>query len=577
MGSSEAVIRFQIEDASGGSNGYGWFIDDVSIDEEGACPYEITVKPDTASLLPGESQDFNGYDELDDEITEGLTWSVRGPIGTIDENGLFTATVTGVGSVNASVCLGEVRDVTGIIEVVGPAGGTPQIENGNLYNSDSGIPGDDCIYFNAYITARPDEILTQFSPGCGYGTGVWQVNVGNFPTGWSPGDTLHIDFIDKCKGEEGSLDIVLTTSGQHTDLTLSPMSFDLITTLTTNVNVVTLLKDSGITNAEELAQAIPNAIEIAYWSAQHQAYIGHTKGSPLINFDVCPGYPYFVTVTAGGTWTPTGTVPDPWPTFDLITTGMTNVNMIGMPLDMLRITKAEELGRMILDATEIGRWDTVNQAYEFHTYGAPLFNFDVKPACPYFVTVTGESEWIAEAGAASAAMAGVPQNEGGNVYNSDSSVPEDGDITFEAHIVGREDEVLTQDSPGCGYGSGWWQVMVGNFPTTWDAGDVLHVDLHNVANDEVGSLGITLEYGGQLTDITLSPPPCECDLNHDGTCDMLDWLLFGQDWGRTDCGTPPGSGNPPNDCECDLNSDGRCDMQDWLLFGEDWGRTDCPH
>ena len=29
-------------------------------------------------------------------------------------------------------------------------------------------------------------------------------------------------------------------------------------------------------------------------------------------------------------------------------------------------------------------------------------------------------------------------------------------------------------------------------------------------------------------------------------------------------------------CRCDLNHDGRCDMQDWLLFGEDWGRTDCP-
>jgi uncharacterized protein (TIGR03067 family) len=28
---------------------------------------------------------------------------------------------------------------------------------------------------------------------------------------------------------------------------------------------------------------------------------------------------------------------------------------------------------------------------------------------------------------------------------------------------------------------------------------------------------------------------CECDLNQDGKCDMLDWLLFGQDWGRTDC------------------------------------------
>ena len=75
---------------------------------------------------------------------------------------------------------------------------------------------------------------------------------------------------------------------------------------------------------------------------------------------------------------------------------------------------------------------------------------------------------------------------------------------------------------------------------------------------------------------TLCIEACECDLNHDGRCDMQDWLLFGEDWGHTDCGTPPGSGNPPNDCKCDLNHDGRCDMQDWLLFGEDWGRTDCP-
>jgi len=70
--------------------------------------------------------------------------------------------------------------------------------------------------------------------------------------------------------------------------------------------------------------------------------------------------------------------------------------------------------------------------------------------------------------------------------------------------------------------------------------------------------------------------PCECDLNTDNVCDMQDWLIFGEDWGRTDCGTPPGSGSLPNDCECDLNRDGVCDMQDWLKFGKDWGRTDCP-
>gem|GEM_PF-1471389 len=65
-------------------------------------------------------------------------------------------------------------------------------------------------------------------------------------------------------------------------------------------------------------------------------------------------------------------------------------------------------------------------------------------------------------------------------------------------------------------------------------------------------------------------PLCECDLNHDGLCDMQDWLLFGEEWGRTDCC------DAGVECECDLNGDCQCDMQDWLKFGEDWGRTDCP-
>ncbi len=63
---------------------------------------------------------------------------------------------------------------------------------------------------------------------------------------------------------------------------------------------------------------------------------------------------------------------------------------------------------------------------------------------------------------------------------------------------------------------------------------------------------------------------CSCDLNYDGRCDMRDWLLFGRNWGSTNCNVPGVT------CACDLNSDGRCDMRDWLLFGKSWGRADCP-
>jgi hypothetical protein len=81
------------------------------------------------------------------------------------------------------------------------------------------------------------------------------------------------------------------------------------------------------------------------------------------------------------------------------------------------------------------------------------------------------------------------------------------------------------------------------------------------------SQGLLLD---NVTINTIAIDTCECDLNQDGVCDMLDWQLFGQNWGRTDC-----LGNA-DVCECDLNQDGVCDMLDWQLFGQDWGRTDCP-
>jgi hypothetical protein len=71
-------------------------------------------------------------------------------------------------------------------------------------------------------------------------------------------------------------------------------------------------------------------------------------------------------------------------------------------------------------------------------------------------------------------------------------------------------------------------------------------------------------------------PHCECDLNHDGSCNILDYQKFIQHWGSMTCGTPPGSGKPPNDCTCDVNQDGKCNILDYQLFIQNWGRTDCP-
>jgi subtilisin family serine protease len=76
-----------------------------------------------------------------------------------------------------------------------------------------------------------------------------------------------------------------------------------------------------------------------------------------------------------------------------------------------------------------------------------------------------------------------------------------------------------------------------------------------------GRLNISTSLGGDV---------CECDLNHDGACNILDWSSFIEDWGSTHCNDPGVT------CECDLNHDGACNILDWSSFIEDWGRTDCP-
>lgn len=113
---------------------------------------------------------------------------------------------------------------------------------------------------------------------------------------------------------------------------------------------------------------------------------------------------------------------------------------------------------------------------------------------------------------------GTTHNVFGRLFNSDGSVPADGDITFVAYITVRPNEKQTQDSPGAGYESGYWFVNVGNFPTAWIADEVLHVDFINTVNGETsGANGLeyTLTDGadeapdfylmGALSDISVQP------------------------------------------------------------------------
>jgi hypothetical protein len=85
-----------------------------------------------------------------------------------------------------------------------------------------------------------------------------------------------------------------------------------------------------------------------------------------------------------------------------------------------------------------------------------------------------------------------------------------------------------------------------------------------------GSVDEPANLPGTIGVVYVGEDACECDLNNDGSCNILDWPNFIEDWGSSDC-------NDPNlYCECDINGDGSCNILDWPYFIEDWGMTGCP-
>jgi len=102
-----------------------------------------------------------------------------------------------------------------------------------------------------------------------------------------------------------SSDVVWAVAGSYSD-----KSFDLITTSGTDINHIGIpLGKYSIASAEELGQDIPNCTDVYYWSASGQGTVGHPVGTPIEDFPVYPGYPYFVNVTSPTTWPGSGAAP----------------------------------------------------------------------------------------------------------------------------------------------------------------------------------------------------------------------------------------------------------------------------
>lgn len=120
----------------------------------------------------------------------------------------------------------------GIIQVVFPAvllaaanvyAGTPHPVFGGLQNSDGSTPDNNVIEFTAYIDGRPGEVI-DVPPSTAsqtYQDGSWLLNVGNFATDWTAGETLVVEFENTANSEVKTINVTLTSAGSdQADLTV---------------------------------------------------------------------------------------------------------------------------------------------------------------------------------------------------------------------------------------------------------------------------------------------------------------------------------------------------------------------
>ena len=167
---------------------------------------------------------------------------------------------------------------------------------------------------------------------------------------------------------------------------------------------------TGISNAEQLCQAISKCVSVATWDASAQQFVKHELGAYANNFSVQPAHPYFVSVSQDTSWTVTGSLPDSV-TFDLVTTTGTSINTIALPLNLSNIQTAEDLINIVPNGDAVWYWNAERQGYVGHPKGSQINNFSVSPGYAYFVSVTSDAQWAIQV-TFKASLSAAPQKGG---------------------------------------------------------------------------------------------------------------------------------------------------------------------
>jgi hypothetical protein len=156
--------------------------------------------------------------------------------------------------------------------------------------------------------------------------------------------------------------------------------------------VATPLSDATITNAEQLADDIPNCSAVAYWNQTTQSWSQHVNNSPINNFAVAVSKPFMSTVTADGIWTLCGGVPDSTTYLNAYQLAV-GFSTIMLPLNMTYYTNANQVIVEIPQCNVIAYWNAATQSWSQHIQGSPINNFAPKVGYPYMLTCQSAGTW----------------------------------------------------------------------------------------------------------------------------------------------------------------------------------------
>lgn len=391
----------------------------------------------------------------------------------------------------------------------------------------------DFVTFEYWISSRPGEVLDQTSYQAGYetfdqGLSVISLDLQDFITPYQEGDELNV-LIKQDNNPfntlwfEGRCDTLLTAGGDPMMIgfekyegtggmpieigpitggsSTSTIVYPCITTAGADLNFVGLPFQTSFINASDFDLTGTNINAISKWNTEFQAWM--TAGyHPALgwgtDFPVETGGAYMINALNNFDFTVIGEPVDV--VYDLIING--SLNMIVYPLGQ-PVRTTEELAGAIGPCNALSKYDNVNQQWYTSTNATFFWSniFNVVVGQPLFLNITANTTWPSaskvDSNSDNIAFDNKTTKGAGagprivyfhvqDLIGGEFSYPEDAEgVIFNAWITGREMEVLDQDDVGFGFtminGNSVAYINLGNFPTSYSAGEQLNFEFPNVA------------------------------------------------------------------------------------------------